>query len=161
MALSSSLLYISRRYFGIDWEATDDFHPDATDSVEDYEKNAFLDLSKPLLRQVWEANFRCVAQCQVINLSNLCLSSQQIVLSSAGAPASSLEGVGEALRSGCSRGRQLYFWNVPTLFLKKLCSIDVHANGVVCCASILGSGYCVFVPAVSLPIYWTPTQLYG
>lgn len=40
-----------------DWEAPDDFHPDATDSAKDYEKNAFLDLRKPLLRQVWEANF--------------------------------------------------------------------------------------------------------
>jgi 4-hydroxysphinganine ceramide fatty acyl 2-hydroxylase len=40
-----------------DWEAPDDFHPDATDLVQDYEKNAFLDLNKPLLRQVWEANF--------------------------------------------------------------------------------------------------------
>ncbi|TFK71889.1 oxidoreductase [Pluteus cervinus] len=40
-----------------DWEATDDFHPDNTDSLKDYEKNQFLDLRKPLLRQVWEANF--------------------------------------------------------------------------------------------------------
>ncbi|KAF8970221.1 oxidoreductase [Flammula alnicola] len=40
-----------------DWVATDDFHPDTTDSTKDYEKNAFLDLRKPLLRQVWEANF--------------------------------------------------------------------------------------------------------
>ena len=53
---------VSRRYFGVDWEAPDDFHPDTTDSVQDYEKNAFLDLNKPLLRQVWEANFRWVAQ---------------------------------------------------------------------------------------------------
>ncbi|KAF9041278.1 oxidoreductase [Panaeolus papilionaceus] len=40
-----------------DWEATDDFHPDATDSAKDFEKNEFLDLRKPLIRQVWEANF--------------------------------------------------------------------------------------------------------
>jgi 4-hydroxysphinganine ceramide fatty acyl 2-hydroxylase len=40
-----------------DWEAPDDFHPDATDSEKDFEKNAFLDLRKPLLRQVWESNF--------------------------------------------------------------------------------------------------------
>ncbi|KAF9482708.1 oxidoreductase [Pholiota conissans] len=40
-----------------DWEAPDDFHPDTTDSARDYEKNAFLDLRKPLLRQVWQANF--------------------------------------------------------------------------------------------------------
>jgi 4-hydroxysphinganine ceramide fatty acyl 2-hydroxylase len=58
----SPLLYNLRSYFGVDWEAPDDFHPDTTDSIQDYEKNAFLDLSKPLLRQVWEANFRCVAQ---------------------------------------------------------------------------------------------------
>ncbi|KAG6899338.1 hypothetical protein C0993_011126 [Termitomyces sp. T159_Od127] len=40
-----------------DWEATDDFHPDDTDEAQDYEKNQFLDLRKPLLRQVWEANW--------------------------------------------------------------------------------------------------------
>ncbi|GLB39152.1 putative ceramide hydroxylase involved in the alpha-hydroxylation of sphingolipid-associated very long chain fatty acids [Lyophyllum shimeji] len=40
-----------------DWEATDDFHPDDTDEVKDFEKNQFLDLRKPLLRQVWEANW--------------------------------------------------------------------------------------------------------
>ncbi|KXN89147.1 Ceramide very long chain fatty acid hydroxylase SCS7 [Leucoagaricus sp. SymC.cos] len=40
-----------------DWEATDDFHPEDTDSAKDYEKNLFLDLRKPLLRQVWESNF--------------------------------------------------------------------------------------------------------
>ncbi|KAF9493093.1 fatty acid-2 hydroxylase [Pleurotus eryngii] len=42
---------------GDDWEATDDFHPDDTNEAEDYEKNQFLDLRKPLLRQVWQANF--------------------------------------------------------------------------------------------------------
>ncbi|KAF5336402.1 hypothetical protein D9611_006534 [Ephemerocybe angulata] len=40
-----------------DWEATDDFHPDDTDTARDFEKNEFLDLRKPLLRQMWEANF--------------------------------------------------------------------------------------------------------
>jgi len=43
----------------IDWEATEDFYPEDTDSAKDYEQNEFLDLSKPLLRQVWESNFRC------------------------------------------------------------------------------------------------------
>lgn len=42
----------------VDWEATDDFHPEDTDSARDYEKNEFLDLRKPLLRQVWESSFR-------------------------------------------------------------------------------------------------------
>ncbi|KAG8919072.1 fatty acid alpha-hydroxylase [Tulasnella sp. 419] len=40
-----------------DWEATDDFHPDDTDLSADFEKCGFLDLRKPLLRQVWESNF--------------------------------------------------------------------------------------------------------
>lgn len=40
-----------------DWEATDDFHPDNTDETKDFEKNQFLDLRKPLLVQVWNANF--------------------------------------------------------------------------------------------------------
>lgn len=40
-----------------DWEATDDWHPDNTDSLKDFEKNEFLDLRKPLLKQVWTANF--------------------------------------------------------------------------------------------------------
>ncbi|KAJ7512072.1 oxidoreductase [Mycena galericulata] len=40
-----------------DFEPTDDFHPETTNSDEDFKKNQFLDLSKPLVRQVWEANF--------------------------------------------------------------------------------------------------------
>lgn len=46
--------------FWKDWEATDNFHPEETDEAKDYEKNQFLDLRRPLLRQVWEANFRFV-----------------------------------------------------------------------------------------------------
>lgn len=41
----------------VDWEATDDFEPEETDTVRDFEKNQFLDLRKPMIRQVWEANF--------------------------------------------------------------------------------------------------------
>ncbi|KZV80757.1 fatty acid-2 hydroxylase [Exidia glandulosa HHB12029] len=40
-----------------DWVATDDFHPDDTNTVEDFEKSQFLDLRKPLLPQVWFSNF--------------------------------------------------------------------------------------------------------
>ncbi|KAJ6456182.1 hypothetical protein C8R45DRAFT_1035191 [Mycena sanguinolenta] len=40
-----------------DWDAPDDFHPEETDSAADFSKNQFLDLDKPLFRQVWEANF--------------------------------------------------------------------------------------------------------
>lgn len=47
--------------FLADWEATDDFHPDDTDTSRDYEKNEFLDLRKPLLKQMWAANFRLVS----------------------------------------------------------------------------------------------------
>jgi 4-hydroxysphinganine ceramide fatty acyl 2-hydroxylase len=35
----------------------DDFHPEETDVVGDYKKNQFLDLEKPLIMQVWRANF--------------------------------------------------------------------------------------------------------
>ena len=35
----------------------EDFHPEETDTKEDYEKNQFLDLSKPMLLQVWNANW--------------------------------------------------------------------------------------------------------
>lgn len=45
----------------VDWEATDDFYPQETDGAKDYDKNQFLDLRKPLLKQVWEANFRYFA----------------------------------------------------------------------------------------------------
>lgn len=41
-----------------DWEATDDFDPEDTDSVEDFKKTQFLDLQQPLLWQMWQANFR-------------------------------------------------------------------------------------------------------
>ncbi|KAF8325775.1 oxidoreductase [Cantharellus anzutake] len=40
-----------------DWVATEDFHPDETSPEEDFKRHEFLDLSKPLLRQVWESNF--------------------------------------------------------------------------------------------------------
>jgi 4-hydroxysphinganine ceramide fatty acyl 2-hydroxylase len=46
-----------------DWEADDDFHPDDTNLADDFEKSEFLDLSRPLLRQVWQANFRSVVPC--------------------------------------------------------------------------------------------------
>ncbi|KAF9063724.1 hypothetical protein BDP27DRAFT_1299516 [Rhodocollybia butyracea] len=40
-----------------DWEATDDFDPDATDAAADLQKHQFLDLQKALLPQLWYANF--------------------------------------------------------------------------------------------------------
>ncbi|KAJ8483137.1 hypothetical protein ONZ45_g14714 [Pleurotus djamor] len=40
-----------------DWVATDDFHPDDTNEAEDFDKSHFLDLRKPLLPQMWNANF--------------------------------------------------------------------------------------------------------
>jgi len=40
-----------------DWVPREDFHPDETDALADYNRNKFLDLSKPLLMQVWRANF--------------------------------------------------------------------------------------------------------
>ncbi|KAG9047846.1 fatty acid alpha-hydroxylase [Tulasnella sp. UAMH 9824] len=40
-----------------EWEATEDFHPDDTDTAADFEKCQFLDLRRPLLRQVWESNW--------------------------------------------------------------------------------------------------------
>jgi hypothetical protein len=43
-----------------DWVATDDFTPEDTDEAADYEKNQFLDLRKPLMRQMWNCNFRHV-----------------------------------------------------------------------------------------------------
>lgn len=40
-----------------DWEAPDDFHPDDTDVLADFERCEFLDLSRPLLPQLWHAKF--------------------------------------------------------------------------------------------------------
>jgi predicted heme/steroid binding protein len=48
-----------------DWVATDDFTPDDTDETADFEKNQFLDLRKPLMRQMWDCNFRCVFSHEV------------------------------------------------------------------------------------------------
>ena len=39
----------------VDWVPRDDFHPDETDALADFNRNKFLDLSKPLLIQVWRA----------------------------------------------------------------------------------------------------------
>jgi len=40
-----------------DWVPRDDFHPDETDTLADFNRNKFLDLSKPLLIQVLQANW--------------------------------------------------------------------------------------------------------
>lgn len=40
---------------GSDWIPREDFHPDTTDTLSDFSRSRFLDLSKPLLRQVWNA----------------------------------------------------------------------------------------------------------
>ena len=42
---------------GSDWVPKDDFFPDETDALADFNRNRFLDLSKPLLMQVWRANW--------------------------------------------------------------------------------------------------------
>ncbi|WVQ62658.1 uncharacterized protein L199_000805 [Kwoniella botswanensis] len=38
-----------------DWVADENFHPDETDLLSDFNTNKFIDLSKPLLMQVWTA----------------------------------------------------------------------------------------------------------
>jgi 4-hydroxysphinganine ceramide fatty acyl 2-hydroxylase len=40
-----------------DWVADVNFHPENTDTLSDFTRNRFLDLGKPLLLQVWRANF--------------------------------------------------------------------------------------------------------
>jgi len=35
----------------------DDFHPDDTDVISDYQRNQFLDFKEPLLTQVWHSDF--------------------------------------------------------------------------------------------------------
>ncbi|KAI5453627.1 fatty acid alpha-hydroxylase [Naganishia albida] len=40
-----------------DWVPDVNFHPEDTDTLADYSRNQFLDLGKPLLMQVWRANF--------------------------------------------------------------------------------------------------------
>jgi 4-hydroxysphinganine ceramide fatty acyl 2-hydroxylase len=47
----TSLTYIP------DWVPREDFHPDETDALADFNRNQFLDLTKPLLMQVWYARF--------------------------------------------------------------------------------------------------------
>ncbi|RXK37214.1 oxidoreductase [Tremella mesenterica] len=38
-----------------DWVPDENYHPDETDTLSDYNRNKFIDLSQPLLRQVWLA----------------------------------------------------------------------------------------------------------
>jgi 4-hydroxysphinganine ceramide fatty acyl 2-hydroxylase len=56
-----------------DWVATDDFTPEDTDEAADYEKNQFLDLRKPLMRQMWYCNFRHVPFLSPLTEFNLVL----------------------------------------------------------------------------------------
>jgi hypothetical protein len=55
------LIYYSFRTLWLltltDWVPRDDFHPDETDTIADFKSNKFLDLGKPLLVQVWRANW--------------------------------------------------------------------------------------------------------
>jgi hypothetical protein len=113
VALSFALVIHFKTLFWVDWEAPDDFHPDATDSVQDYEKNAFLDLGKPLLRQVWEANFRCVASVRLLtSATHIPLHSKSYYLQQVHQPRHLKESArlfGPDVLEVC--------WNIPTLFL--------------------------------------------
>lgn len=40
-----------------DWVPDPDFHPEDTDTINDFKRSKFLDLDRPLLAQVWRANF--------------------------------------------------------------------------------------------------------
>lgn len=40
-----------------DFVFTDHFQPEDTETAEDYRKNRFLDLERPLIMQVWNSNF--------------------------------------------------------------------------------------------------------
>jgi 4-hydroxysphinganine ceramide fatty acyl 2-hydroxylase len=40
-----------------DWVPDPNFHPEDTDTLSDFQRSKFLDLSQPLLSQVWRANF--------------------------------------------------------------------------------------------------------
>ena len=100
------LLFIGsyRRHFftngNLDWEAPDDFHPEATDSATDFEKNEFLDLRKPLLRQVWEANFRLAHLMSFRGFTHITHHHvKQSILSPASTPTPTLEGICTNVRS--------------------------------------------------------------
>jgi hypothetical protein len=73
-----------------DWVADENFHPDDTDTSADYEKHQFLDLRKPLLRQVWNANWRCVRPVGLL-YCGIELVPQQELLLAAGSPAPALD----------------------------------------------------------------------
>lgn len=40
-----------------DWVPDPNYHPEDTDTLADFKRSKFLDLTKPLLPQVWRANF--------------------------------------------------------------------------------------------------------
>ncbi|KAI0340407.1 oxidoreductase [Trametopsis cervina] len=40
-----------------DWVAPDDFHPEETDTAQDFEKNQFIDLRRPMIPQLFRADF--------------------------------------------------------------------------------------------------------
>jgi hypothetical protein len=44
----------------VDWVPDPNFHPEDTDTLADYQRSMFLDLTRPLLAQVWRANFSYV-----------------------------------------------------------------------------------------------------
>lgn len=40
-----------------DWVPDPNFHPEDTDTLADFQRSKFIDLTRPLLAQVWRANF--------------------------------------------------------------------------------------------------------
>ena len=132
--------------------APDDFHPEATDSAVDFEKNEFLDLRKPLLRQVWEANFRfayLISSCSFH--TKISWEAKHTIFSKYTSP--------DIWRNlhGCL---VLIFWKYESCLRFDIeclmqCKIDVYPNRVVCRAYVLGTYHDLSVPSFSLAIYRT------
>ena len=47
----------SEKIVSEDWVPDPNFHPEDTDTLADFQRSKFIDLTRPLLGQVWRANF--------------------------------------------------------------------------------------------------------
>lgn len=138
-----------------DWVATDDFTPEDTDEAADYEKNQFLDLRKPLMRQMWDCNFRHVFST---NSSSPCAdrtspTAKHIIFNK-------FTNRGTFLSPRVSSDRQcLRFVVLHTALTAHQGFLDAHSDQVVGCTRDLVANSGIRRVALSSAIRWRPSGI--
>lgn len=136
-----------------DWETANDFHPQDTDTVKDFEENEFLDLRKPLLRQVWEAKFRYISR------RFYCIPYPHWLQQSLLPPASSSTTSSSKV---CSSLWSRHPWStcIPLEIIRRTANpmLAYDTYRLVCCASLLGANRRISFPSVPSTVHLAPPE---